>query len=61
MVLSQEISDGINKSAQAVQAAEAGVRQVGSVAHEQTMSKKLFLINIELDARFYMLLSWNGK
>ncbi|KAG4189309.1 hypothetical protein ERO13_A08G218300v2 [Gossypium hirsutum] len=36
--LSQEIADGVNKSAQAVQAAEAGIRQIGSLAHQQTMS-----------------------
>ncbi|XVF06506.1 hypothetical protein REPUB_Repub06bG0054100 [Reevesia pubescens] len=36
--LSQEIVDGVNKSAQAVQAAEAGIRQIGSLAHQQTMS-----------------------
>ncbi|KAL7148734.1 hypothetical protein ABFS83_06G199200 [Erythranthe nasuta] len=36
--LSQEIADGVNKSSQAVQAAEAGIRQIGSVAREQTMS-----------------------
>lgn len=35
--LSQEIADGVNKSAQAVQAAEAGIRQIGSLAHQQTM------------------------
>ncbi|KAK9059620.1 hypothetical protein SSX86_020324 [Deinandra increscens subsp. villosa] len=36
--LSHEISDGVNKSAQAVQAAEAGVRQIGSLARQKTMS-----------------------
>ncbi|KAL7109929.1 hypothetical protein ACP275_06G205500 [Erythranthe tilingii] len=36
--LSQEIADGVNKSSQAVQAAEAGIRQIGSVARQQTMS-----------------------
>ncbi|XP_017975986.1 PREDICTED: uncharacterized protein LOC18599970 isoform X2 [Theobroma cacao] len=36
--LSQEIADGVNKSAQAVHAAEAGIRQIGSLAHQQTMS-----------------------
>ncbi|KAJ7969392.1 putative Transmembrane protein [Quillaja saponaria] len=36
--LSQEIADGISKSAQAVQAAEAGIRQIGSLARQQTMS-----------------------
>lgn len=35
--LSQEIADGVTKSAQAVQAAEAGVRQLGAVAREQTI------------------------
>ena len=34
---SQEIADGVNKSAQAVQAAEAGIRQIGALAHQQTM------------------------
>ncbi|KAK4366452.1 hypothetical protein RND71_014332 [Anisodus tanguticus] len=36
--LSQGLADGFNKSAQAVQAAEAGIRQIGSRAHQQTMS-----------------------
>ncbi|XP_054811330.1 uncharacterized protein LOC129312684 [Prosopis cineraria] len=36
--LSQEIHDGVNKSAQALQAAEAGIRQIGSVAQKQTVS-----------------------
>lgn len=36
--LSLEIADGVNKSARAVQAAEAGIRQIGSRAHQQTMS-----------------------
>lgn len=38
---SQEIADGVNKSAQAVQAAEAGVRQIGSLARQQTMGEML--------------------
>ncbi|XP_047971847.1 uncharacterized protein LOC125214752 isoform X1 [Salvia hispanica] len=36
--LSQEITEGVNKSAQVVQAAEAGARQIGSLAREQTMA-----------------------
>ncbi|XP_004505586.1 uncharacterized protein [Cicer arietinum] len=36
--LSQEITDGISKSAQALQAAETGIRQIGSVAHQRTIS-----------------------
>ncbi|KAG9138730.1 hypothetical protein Leryth_027107 [Lithospermum erythrorhizon] len=36
--LSHEIADGVGKSAQAVQAAEAGVRQIGSHARQQTIS-----------------------
>ncbi|VVA25721.1 PREDICTED: unknown [Prunus dulcis] len=36
--LSQEIADGVSKSTQAVQAAEAGIRQIGSLARQQTMS-----------------------
>nr|GMC91266.1 uncharacterized protein LOC109188000 [Ipomoea batatas]GME19160.1 uncharacterized protein LOC109188000 [Ipomoea batatas] len=36
--LSKEIADGVSKSAQAVQAAEAGVRQIGSLAHQRTMT-----------------------
>ncbi|KAL5703246.1 hypothetical protein ACHQM5_028361 [Ranunculus cassubicifolius] len=36
--LSQEIADGVTKSTQAVQAAEAGIRQIGSLARQQTMS-----------------------
>ncbi|KAL1552139.1 hypothetical protein AAHA92_12976 [Salvia divinorum] len=35
--LKQEITDGVNKSAQVMQAAEAGARQIGSLAREQTM------------------------
>ncbi|CAK9150935.1 unnamed protein product [Ilex paraguariensis] len=34
----QEITDGVTKSAQAVQAAEAGIRQIGSLARQQTIS-----------------------
>ncbi|KAH8480903.1 hypothetical protein H0E87_030968 [Populus deltoides] len=36
--LSQDITDGVNKSAQAVQAAEAGIRQIGTLAHQHTIS-----------------------
>lgn len=36
--LSKEISDGVHKSAQAVQAAEAGIRQMGALARQQTIS-----------------------
>ncbi|KAK8712865.1 hypothetical protein V6N13_148093 [Hibiscus sabdariffa] len=36
--LSQEIADGVNKSAKAVQAAKAGIWQIGSLAHQQTIS-----------------------
>lgn len=36
--LSQEIADGVSKSTQAVQAAEAGVRQIGALARQQTIS-----------------------
>ncbi|KAK8689782.1 hypothetical protein V6N13_088493 [Hibiscus sabdariffa] len=36
--LSQEIADGVNKSAKAVQAAKAGIWEIGSLAHQQTMS-----------------------
>ncbi|XP_062080498.1 uncharacterized protein LOC133785260 isoform X2 [Humulus lupulus] len=36
--LSQEIADGVTKSTQAVQAAEAGIRQIGVLAHQQTIS-----------------------
>ncbi|CAH9067279.1 unnamed protein product [Cuscuta epithymum] len=36
--LSKEIADGVSKSAQAVQAAKAGVRRIGSLAHQHTMS-----------------------
>lgn len=35
--LSQEITDGVNKSAQAVQAAEAGIRQIGTLARQRTI------------------------
>lgn len=37
LVHSQEIADGVSKSAQAVQAAEAGIRQIGALARQQTM------------------------
>ncbi|PON81720.1 hypothetical protein TorRG33x02_224360 [Trema orientale] len=36
--LSQEIADGVTKSTQAVQAAEAGIRQIGVLARQQTIS-----------------------
>lgn len=36
--MSEEIADGVKKSTQAVKAAEAGVRKIGSIAHQQTMS-----------------------
>ncbi|KAL3520579.1 hypothetical protein ACH5RR_018728 [Cinchona calisaya] len=36
--LSQEVADGVSKSTQAVQAADAGIRQIGSLAREQTKS-----------------------
>lgn len=36
-MLSQEVADGVSKSTQAVQAADAGIRQIGSIAREQTM------------------------
>lgn len=37
LAISQEIADGVNKSAQALHAAEAGIRQIGSVAQQQTI------------------------
>lgn len=36
--LSQEITEGISKSAQALQAAQTGIRHIGSVAQKQTIS-----------------------
>ncbi|KAG0461129.1 hypothetical protein HPP92_021426 [Vanilla planifolia] len=36
--LREEITDGVHKSAQAMQAAEAGIRRIGSLAHQKTMS-----------------------
>ncbi|KAL8171815.1 hypothetical protein V2J09_023619 [Rumex salicifolius] len=36
--LSKEISEGISKSTQVVKAAEAGIKQMGAVAHQQTIS-----------------------
>ncbi|KAK7341205.1 hypothetical protein VNO80_24131 [Phaseolus coccineus] len=36
--LSQEIADGFNKSSQALQAVEAGIRRMGSKAQQQTVS-----------------------
>uniref|UniRef100_A0A7N0ZU67 Uncharacterized protein n=1 Tax=Kalanchoe fedtschenkoi TaxID=63787 RepID=A0A7N0ZU67_KALFE len=36
--LSHEITDGVAKSSQAVQAAKAGIGQMGSIAHQKTMS-----------------------
>ena len=37
LIYSQEIADGVSKSTQVVQAAEAGIRQIGSLARQQTM------------------------
>ncbi|CAH8386614.1 unnamed protein product [Eruca vesicaria subsp. sativa] len=36
--LSHEVTEGVNNSAKAVQAAEAGIRQIGALAHQQTLS-----------------------
>ena len=36
-MLSQEIADGVSKSTQAVQVAEAGIQQIGAVARLQTI------------------------
>lgn len=36
--LSHEVSDGVQKSTKVVRAAEAGIRQIGSIAREQTIS-----------------------
>ncbi|PQQ17828.1 uncharacterized protein Pyn_20002 [Prunus yedoensis var. nudiflora] len=36
--LSQEIAEGVSKSTQTVQAAGAGIRQIGTLAQQQTMS-----------------------
>ncbi|XP_058730373.1 uncharacterized protein LOC131602308 [Vicia villosa] len=36
--LSQEITEGVNKSAQALQAAKTGIQHIGTVAQQQTMS-----------------------
>ncbi|OIW08796.1 hypothetical protein TanjilG_16377 [Lupinus angustifolius] len=36
--LSHEIADGVNKSTQALQAADAGIRKIGSIAQQQTIS-----------------------
>lgn len=44
---SQEIADGVTKSAQAVQAAEAGIRQIGALAHQQTMCMFDFKQNLK--------------
>lgn len=44
---SEEIADGVKKSTQAVKAAEAGVRKIGSIAHQQTMCK-LFIFGLYL-------------
>lgn len=38
---SQDITDGVNKSAKAVKAAEAGIRQIGTLAQQQTLCKFL--------------------
>lgn len=43
---SQEIADGVTKSAQAVQAAEAGIRQIGLIARKQTMSESITFIAV---------------
>lgn len=49
LVLSQEIADGVSKSTQAVQAAEAGIRQIGAVARQQT------ICTLELQLFFFYL------
>ncbi|KAJ8762766.1 hypothetical protein K2173_017581 [Erythroxylum novogranatense] len=36
--LSNEIADGVKKSTQTVQAAEAGIQQIGALAHQHTIS-----------------------
>ncbi|CAN1247264.1 hypothetical protein LINGRAPRIM_LOCUS3415 [Linum grandiflorum] len=36
--LSHEITEGVNKSAKAVQAAKAGIGQIGTLAHQHTIS-----------------------
>ncbi|XP_073298419.1 uncharacterized protein [Primulina huaijiensis] len=49
--MSEEIADGVKKSTRAVQAAEAGVRKIGSIAQQQTMSmiqERASLPNISL-------------
>lgn len=45
--MSEEIADGVKKSTQAVRAAEAGVRKIGSIAQQQTMCK-LFIFGLYL-------------
>lgn len=37
LTISQEITEGVNKSAQALQAAKTGIQHIGSVAQQQTM------------------------
>ena len=37
VAFSQEIADGVNKSVRAVQAAEAGIQQLGILAQRQTI------------------------
>lgn len=59
--LSQEIADGVNKSAQAVQAAEAGIRQIGSLARHQTMCMfTLSCLLVYLTAIIILFLYQNG-
>lgn len=37
LTISQEITEGVNKSAQALQAAKTGIQHIGSVAQQQTL------------------------
>lgn len=47
-VVSQEIADGVKKSSQVVQAAGAGIQQIGSKAREQTMCTATTLLEVDL-------------
>jgi hypothetical protein len=53
LTISQEITDGISKSAQALQAAETGIRQIGSVAQQHTICMYNMFSEIPLSFLLY--------
>ena len=53
MAISQEIGDGFNKSSQALQAAEAGIRRMGSMAKQQTVC--MYTVFAGISSNFFLL------